>query len=48
MLSDVRNAIKQIHSHHKFLEGVFINAGLGYAAKRVETEAGMDQHFQVN
>ena len=25
-----------------------MNAGLGYAAKRVETEDGMDSHFQVN
>ena len=47
-LSDVRNAIKEIRSHHEFLDGVFINAGLGYAAKRVETEDGMDPHFQVN
>ncbi len=28
--------------------GIFINAGLGYAAKRVETEDGFDSHFQVN
>lgn len=47
-LSDVRNAIKEIRGHHEFLDGVFINAGLGYAAKRVETEDGMDSHFQVN
>jgi NAD(P)-dependent dehydrogenase (short-subunit alcohol dehydrogenase family) len=47
-LSNVRNAIKEIRSHHEFLDGVFINAGLGYAAKRVETENGMDPHFQVN
>jgi len=47
-LSDVRNAIKEIHSQHEFLDGLFINAGLGYAAKRVETEDGMDPHFQVN
>lgn len=47
-LSDVRNAIKEIHSKHKFLDGLFINAGLGYAAGRVETEDGMDPHFQVN
>lgn len=47
-LSDVRNAIKEIRSQHEFLDGVFINAGLGYAAKRVETEDGMDAHFQVN
>ena len=47
-LSDVRNVIKEIHSQHTFLDGLFINAGLGYAAKRVETEDGMDPHFQVN
>ena len=47
-LNDVRKAIKEIQSKHKFLDGIFINAGLGYAAKRVETEDGMDSHFQVN
>jgi short-subunit dehydrogenase involved in D-alanine esterification of teichoic acids len=47
-LSDVKKAIKEIHSQHDFLDGLFINAGLGYAAERVETEDGMDSHFQVN
>ena len=47
-LSDVRSAIKEIQSNHQYLDGIFINAGLGYAAKRVETEDGMDPHFQVN
>jgi hypothetical protein len=47
-LQDVRNAIKEIRSQHAFLDGIFINAGLGYAAERVETEDGMDPHFQVN
>jgi short-subunit dehydrogenase involved in D-alanine esterification of teichoic acids len=47
-LSDVRNAIKEIQSKHTYLDGIFINAGLGYAAERVETEDGMDSHFQVN
>jgi hypothetical protein len=47
-LSDVRNIINEIHSQHTFLDGIFINAGLGYAANRVETEDGMDPHFQVN
>jgi NAD(P)-dependent dehydrogenase (short-subunit alcohol dehydrogenase family) len=37
-LRDVRNAISEIQSKHKFLDCIFINAGLGYAAKRVETE----------
>jgi short-subunit dehydrogenase involved in D-alanine esterification of teichoic acids len=47
-LNDVRLAIDQIQSKHKFLDCIFINAGLGYAAKRVVTEDGMDSHFQVN
>lgn len=47
-LSDVRHAINEIQSKHQFLDGIFINAGLGYAANRVETEDGMDPHFQVN
>lgn len=47
-LSDVKNAIEKIQSKHKFLDGIFINAGIGYASKRVETDDGMDSHFQVN
>lgn len=47
-LSDVRNAVREIQSNHKFLDCIFINAGLGYAAKRIETVDGMDSHFQVN
>jgi len=47
-LGDVRNAISEIKSKHKYLDCLFINAGLGYAANRVETEDGMDSHFQVN
>lgn len=47
-LSNVKRAIIEIHDKHEFLDGVFINAGLGYAAKRVETEDGFDSHFQVN
>lgn len=47
-LSDVKKAINEIQRKHTFLDGVFINAGLGYAAERVETEDGMDSHFQVN
>ena len=47
-LSDVRNVINEIHRQHTYLDSIFINAGLGYAAKRVETEDGMDPHFQVN
>ena len=47
-LSDVRAAINEIQSKHTFLDCLFINAGLGYAAKRIETEDVMDSHFQVN
>lgn len=47
-LSDVKNAILEIKRTHSYLDGIFINAGLGYAAKRVETENQMDSHFQVN
>ena len=47
-LADVKRAIIEIHNKHEFLDGIFINAGLGYAAKRVETEDGFDSHFQVN
>lgn len=47
-LSDVRTAISKIQSKHKYLDCIFINAGLGYAAERVVTEDGMDSHFQVN
>ncbi|MEN8248863.1 MAG: SDR family NAD(P)-dependent oxidoreductase [Bacteroidota bacterium] len=47
-LSDVKNAIQEIQSKHEFLDGIFINAGLGYASKRAETVDGMDSHFQVN
>ena len=47
-LSAVKSAIEEIQSKHKFIDGIFINAGIGYASKRIETEDGMDSHFQVN
>jgi NAD(P)-dependent dehydrogenase (short-subunit alcohol dehydrogenase family) len=40
--------IKGFHSKHEFLDGIYINAGLGYAPKREVTEDGLDPHFQVN
>ncbi len=46
-LSEVRTVIKELHEKHEFLDGIFINAGIGYA-KREVTEDGMDPHFQVN
>ncbi|TNF38517.1 MAG: SDR family NAD(P)-dependent oxidoreductase [Deltaproteobacteria bacterium] len=47
-LSEVRSAAREITERWPSLDGVFVNAGLGYAASRVETEDGMDPHFQVN
>lgn len=47
-LSDVRKAIAEIRKKHVALDAIFINAGIGYAARRIETEDGMDSHFQVN
>ena len=47
-LSDVRKAIEEIQQKHTSLDGLFVNAGLGYAPERIETEDGMDPHFQVN
>ena len=48
MLDDVRSVIREIKNKHKYLDGILVNAGLGYAPKRVETVDGMDPHFQVN
>ncbi len=47
-LNDVKKAIEEIKNKHAFLDCIFINAGIGYASKRVETKDGMDSHFQVN
>ncbi len=46
--SDVKRAIHELHEKHDSLDGIFINAGIGYAPQRVETEDGLDAHFQVN
>ena len=47
-LRDVRTAIAEIRARHQSLDAIFVNAGVGYAARRVETEDGMLEHFQVN
>lgn len=47
-LSDVSAAVAKLRSDHQHLDGIFINAGIGYARRRIETEDGMDAHFQVN
>jgi NAD(P)-dependent dehydrogenase (short-subunit alcohol dehydrogenase family) len=47
-MRDVRAAVDEIRTQHETLDGLFINAGLGYAPRQVVTEDGMDSHFQVN
>lgn len=47
-LDDVRRAAGEIRAAHSMLDAIFVNAGIGYAAERVQTEDGMDAHFQVN
>lgn len=47
-LRNVKKAIEEIYNKHDFLDAIFINAGIGYAAERIETIDGMDSHFQVN
>lgn len=47
-LGEVKRAVDEIRRQHSYLDAVFINAGLGYAKKRIETKNGMDSHFQVN
>lgn len=47
-LEDVRAAVEEVHRRQDALDGLFVNAGIGYAAERVETADGLDAHFQVN
>lgn len=47
-IGDVKAAIAEICKQHESLDALFINAGLGYAPRRIETQDGMDSHFQVN
>lgn len=47
-LSDVKNVVDEIKEKYSYLDALFINAGIGYASKRIETEDGLDAHFQVN
>lgn len=44
----VKAAITEVTKKYDHLDALFINAGIGYAARRIETEDGMDAHFQVN
>jgi len=48
VMSSVKSAVLEIRKKHDYLDSIFINAGLGYAAQRIETVDGMDSHFQVN
>lgn len=47
-LRDVKRVIKELQQQHTYLDGIFINAGIGYAPSHMETEDGLDPHFQVN
>lgn len=47
-LADVQKAVETIRASHDFLDAIFVNAGIGYAADHTETADGMDAHFQVN
>jgi NAD(P)-dependent dehydrogenase (short-subunit alcohol dehydrogenase family) len=47
-LADVRAASAEIRTRCSRLDAVFVNAGVGYAARRVETVDGLMEHFQVN
>jgi hypothetical protein len=47
-LDDVRRAVDEILQAHPALDALFVNAGLGYAPERVETEDGWLEHYQVN
>ncbi len=46
--TDVRAAIDELRSRHASLDAVFVNAGLGYAPRREQTEDGLEAHLQVN
>ena len=45
---EVKEVIEKIKHDHHYLDGMFINAGIGYAPKKIETEDKLDMHFQVN
>jgi hypothetical protein len=47
-LAAVRRMVDELRARYDSLDAIFINAGLGYAARRQETEDAMDPHFQVN
>jgi NAD(P)-dependent dehydrogenase (short-subunit alcohol dehydrogenase family) len=44
----VKAAIETLCADGAPLDGLFVNAGIGYAPKRVATGDGLDPHFQVN
>lgn len=47
-LGSTRLAVEEIRERYDHLDAIFVNAGIGYAARRTETVDGMDAHFQVN
>lgn len=47
-LSAVKRVAGELREAYGYLDALFVNAGLGYAARRAETVDGLDSHFQVN
>lgn len=47
-MDQVRRAIATIKEKHHHLDGIFINAGIGYSATHVFAANQIDAHFQVN
>jgi hypothetical protein len=47
-LSETRRFAEELRASLPDLDGIFVNAGVGYAPRRLVTADGLDQHFQVN
>jgi NAD(P)-dependent dehydrogenase (short-subunit alcohol dehydrogenase family) len=47
-LMNVRDGALKIKDLHDSLDGIFFNAGMGYAKQQYVTPNGLDGHFQIN
>jgi len=47
-MDQVRRATSKLKQQHPYLDGIFINAGIGYSARHVFAANQIDAHFQVN
>lgn len=47
-LMNVRDGAWKLKELHNSLDGIFFNAGMGYAKKQYITPNGLDGHFQIN